>query len=212
MKITKFEQSGFIIESNNGLKLGLDIGAYTPLEKLENISCDAFIASHIHGDHFNFDRIKALSPKQVYLNQECIDTLGEESLSFEIVKVKVGDSVIINDFQVSFFNVDHGPNVSAPLAENFGFLITVDNQSIYFAGDMFNPSGIDVKDLELDYALLPVGGHYTFGPCEALDFAKQFKKINNIIPMHYEQNNFVYPERSNEFLELAKNDFNIILN
>lgn len=211
MKITKFEQSGFIIESDSGFKLGIDIGVYTPLEKLADISCDTFIASHIHGDHFNIDRIKAMSPKKVFLNAECIETLGEESLPFEIITAHVGDEVSIEDFKVTFFNVDHGPNVSAPLAENFGVLIThTDGKAIYFAGDMFYPSGIDVANLEIDYALLPVGGHYTFGPQEALDFAKKFKKIGQIIPMHYEKNNFVYLERYNEFVELAKNSFNIL--
>ncbi len=209
MKITKFEQSGFIIESNNGFKLAFDIGTYTPIEKLEGISCDAMLVSHIHGDHFNIERIKALSPKRVFMNVECIETIGEESLSSEIVQVKVGDSIDIDEFHVEFFNVDHGPNVSAPLKENFGFLITVDGQTIYFAGDMYTPSEIDATGLEVDYALLPVGGHYTFGPQEALNFANQFKRIGEIVPMHYQKNNFIDPVRYEEFKELAKNDFKI---
>ncbi len=210
MKITKFEQSGFILESDNGFKLGIDIGNKTSLEKLESVSCDAMIISHIHGDHFHLENIKTLAPKMLYLNQECIDAVGEESLSSEITQVKVGDSIGIGDFHVSFFNVDHGPNVSAPLAENFGMLIThSDGKCIYFAGDMFYPSGIDVANLEIDYALLPVGGHYTFGPQEALDFAKKFKKIGTIIPMHYEKNNFIDPVRKEEFIELAKDSFNL---
>ncbi len=209
MKITKFEQSGFIIESDNGFKLAVDIGNKTPLEKLESVSCDAMVISHIHGDHFSLEQIKTLAPKKLYLNNECRETLGEENLSFEIIEVKVGDILNINGFEVSFFNVDHGPNVSAPLAENFGLLIRVDGKNIYFAGDMYNPSGIDVTELEVDYALLPVGSHYTFGPQEALDFAKKFKKIGTIIPMHYEKNNFIDPVRKDEFVENAKERFNI---
>jgi L-ascorbate metabolism protein UlaG (beta-lactamase superfamily) len=92
--------------------------------------------------------------------------------------------------------------VSAPLPENFGFLITADNQTVYFAGDMFTPSGIDTSNLEVNFALLPVGGFYTFGPKEAITFAKQFKKINTLIPMHFEKT----PETKNEFLTLAKNE------
>ncbi len=210
MKITKFEQSGFIIESDNGFKLAFDIGTYTPIEKLESVSCDAMLVSHIHGDHFNIERIKTLAPKKLYLNYECLEALGEEDINAEVIQARVGDYIDIDDFNIHFFNVDHGPNVSAPLAENFGFLITVDGQTVYFAGDMFNPSGIDVSNLEVDYALLPVGGHYTFGPQEAFDFAKQFKRIGQIIPMHYEKNNFVYPERCQEFVELARHSFNII--
>lgn len=209
MKIRKFEQSGFIIEANSGYKLAIDIGNKTPLEKLEDISCGAMIISHIHGDHFYLENIKVLSPQKVFLNHECVETLGEESLSFDIQEVKVGDVVQIDDFSVTFFNVDHGPNVSVPLAENFGLLVEVDEQTIFFCGDMYAPSGVSVEDLEVDYLLLPVGGHYTFGPQEALSYARQFKKVRTIIPMHYEKNNFIDPIRKDEFAEIAKDSFNI---
>lgn len=209
MKITKFEQSGFFIESDRGFKLAIDIGNKTPLEKLEGLSVDAMIISHIHGDHFHLESIKALFPKKVYLNQECIDALGEETFDFEIAQVRVGDTLDIDDFNVQFFNVDHGPNVSAPLAESFGLLIEIDEQKIFFCGDMYYPSGLSTDELEVDYLLLPVGGHYTFGPQEAYDFAKSFKKIGQIIPMHYEKNNFIDPARCEEFVELAKGGFKV---
>lgn len=207
MKLTKYEQSGFVLETDTGFKLALDIGNKTPLEKLEDVSCDAVLVSHIHGDHFSIEQIKKLNPKKVYLNQECIELLGEESFSFEVIKIKAGETVSIEDIAVRIFNVDHGPNVSAPLAENFGFLLTVDNQTIYFAGDMFYPSGIDVSGLEVDYALIPVGGHYTFDPNEAFDFVKKFKKIGKVIAMHFERNNFIDPARHDEFVQLAGNVF-----
>lgn len=203
MKLTKFEQSGFILETESGFRLAFDIGNKTPLEKLEGISADAMLVSHIHGDHFSLDQIKKINPKKLYLNHECIETLGEESLTSEIVQVKVGDLITIGNITVQFFNVDHGPNVSAPLQENFGFLITADSQKIYFAGDMFYELGIDVSSLEVHYALLPVGTHYTFGPHEAFEFAKKFKKIGKIISMHYANK----PETQGEFLELAKGVF-----
>ncbi len=199
MKLTKFEQSGFILETSSGFCLAFDIGNKTPVEKLQGVTADAILVSHIHGDHFSLEQIKALSPKKLYLNQECIETLGEEDLTTEITRVKVGDTVTIEDITVQFFNVDHGPNVSAPLQENFGFLITADNQTIYFAGDMFYESGIDVSDLEVDIALLPVGTFYTFGPQEAFEFAKKFRKIGKVTPMHYEKT----PETREEFIKLA---------
>lgn len=209
MKIIKFEQSGFIIEADSGYKLALDIGNKTSVEKFIGLSVDAMIVSHVHGDHFSLEQIKTLNPKKLYLNYECIESLGEESLAGEIIKTKVDDELVIGDFKVVFFDVDHGPNVSAPLAENFGLLITVDEQKIFFCGDMYAPSGVSVEDLEVDYLLLPVGGHYTFGPQEAFDYAKQFKKVGTVVPMHYERNNFIDPIRKDEFVELAKNLFNI---
>lgn len=199
MNLTKFEQSGFIFETESGFRLALDIANKTPLEKLNGVTCDAMLVSHIHGDHFSLDQIKKLSPKKLYLNAECIETLGEETLPFEVAQIKDGEIVSIADIKVQVFNVDHGPNVSSPLKENFGFLIEADEKKVYFAGDMFYPSGINVSDVEVNTALIPVGTFYTFGPQEALDFVKQFKKIGKVIPMHYEKK----PETQEEFIQLA---------
>lgn len=199
MKLTTFEQSGFIIEADNGYKIAFDIGAYTPVKKLKGLSVDAMIVSHLHGDHFSIDQIKFLSPKKLYLNKECIELLGEEDISSEVIQVKVGDSIDIEGIKVLFFDVEHGPNVKVRPQENFGFLIEVDGKKVYFAGDMFYPSGIDVTNLEVDRALIPVGGFYTFEPKEALEFASQFKHISNITPMHYEKT----PETREQFIKLA---------
>ncbi len=196
MKITKYEQSGFIIETDNGYKLAIDIGAYTPIEKLNNISVDVMLVSHIHGDHFSLLHIDKLSPKKIYLNKECIDMLGDKTLPGEIIKIKVGDIIDINGIKVlAIFNVDHGPNTKVRPIENMGFLLEIDNKKIYFAGDMFYSSGIDTAGLEVDYALIPIGGFYTFGPEEAVSFLKQFKSAGEVIPMHYEKT----PETKKEF-------------
>lgn len=203
MKLTKFEQSGFILETEKGFKLAFDIGNKTPVEKLVDIKVDAMLVSHIHGDHFSLEQIKMLEPKDLYLNQECIDALGEEIIDSKITQVRVWDTINIGGGEVKFFNVDHGLNVSSPLAENFGFLIKVDGVTVYFAGDMFYPSGLDVSNLEVDYALIPVGTFYTFGPEEAFTFVSKFKKIGKVISMHYEKT----PETREQFIDLAKGSF-----
>lgn len=205
MKVTKFEQSGFLLETSGGYKLALDIGAYTPAGNLNGLSPEAMLVSHIHGDHFSVEQIKELAPKKLYLNRECIEALGEETLSSEIIEVKVDDALDINSIKVGLFDVDHGPNVKLRPKENFGFLIEIDGERVYFAGDMFYPSGLDVSTLAVDWALIPIGGFYTFGPSEAYEFAKSFAKIGTLIPMHYHKT----PETETAFLDLAKADFKI---
>lgn len=208
MILTKFEQSGFVLESDAGFRLAIDIAGYTPIEKLEGVTVDAMLVSHIHGDHFSVPHIQKLAPKKVYLNEECIEALGEakgsEQLASEIVEVKVGETITIDDggdgITVQFFDVDHGPNASIRPRENFGFLIEMDGKKIYFAGDMFYPSGIDVSNLDIDFALLPIGSFYTFDPKEAAAFAKTFKKIKTIVSMHYEGK----PEMLAEFEGLTR--------
>lgn len=205
MKITKFEQSGFVIEAQNGYKLALDIGSYTPLEKLSELNIDSMLVSHIHGDHFSPGHIKTVNPKKLYINSECYEALSEESLTSEIVITKSNTTINIEGIGVMIFEVDHGPNVKIRPKENFGFLIEVDGIKIYFGGDIFYPSGMDVSDLVVDYALLPVGTFYTFGPEEALNFARKFKKIGRIISMHYEKE----PQTREQFIELANIEFKV---
>jgi L-ascorbate metabolism protein UlaG (beta-lactamase superfamily) len=224
MTLTKFEQSGFILETENGFRVAIDIGNRTPLEKLEGISpVDLFVISHIHGDHFSPDHIKKLFPATVILPKECYDVLDPAStklpvgakMAHEVMHPKVEADLIIsgegfvyeNDaIKMSFFHVDHGPNVSVPV-DNYGFLIEADGKTVYFAGDMFYPSGIDVSGLEVDYALIPVGTFYTFGPEEAFAFAKRFKFIRNLVPMHDRGE----PEHTQQFIELAGKDFNVVV-
>ena len=199
MKLTQFEQSGFILETDAGFKLALDIGSYTPVEKLDGINPDAMIVSHLHGDHLSVPQIKALSPKKLYLNEECIEVIGEETLASEIVPIKVDEEIDIGGIKVQAFNVDHGPNIKVVPRENFGFLFEIDGKKVYFAGDAFFPSGLDVSNLEVDIVLIPVGTFYTFGPQEAVDFVKHFKRIGKVIPMHYQKT----PETREEFITLA---------
>lgn len=225
MKITKLQQSGFIIESADGFKLGIDIGNKTPIKDLQNIQLDALIVSHIHGDHFCPENINILNPTKLIMPRSCHNTLitlnntnnvsltGYINNSIESQQHFSGKNIIITDdsslnidnIQIEVFYVDHGPNVSAPVPENYGFLITLDGKKIYFAGDIFYASGIDVTNLEIDYALLPVGTFYTFGPIEAFNFAKKFKSIKTIIPMHYEK----APETCGDFVNLVGDSFNI---
>ena len=194
MKITQLEQSATIIETNKGFKIGIDIASYTPLEKLDGLKLDAMLSSHLHGDHFSVPHIAKLVPKKLYLNQECVDLLSEQPVSSEIIQVKIGDAIQVNEeMKITFFDVDHGPNTKVKPKENFGLLIEAEGQKFY-------PSGMDVKGLEVDYALIPVGTFYTFGPQEAFDLAKRFKKIGKVLPMHYE----FKLETKGEFLKLAK--------
>src|SRR3989344_5666264 len=105
MKITKFEQSGVIIESDKGFRLAIDIGSYTSVEKLEGITADAMIVSHLHQDHFSLEQIKKLSPKKIYIGNEGKESIGGEIFPFEIVIIKNGDQIKVGDIMVDIFYV-----------------------------------------------------------------------------------------------------------
>jgi len=207
MTITRYEQSGTIIKSNSGQTLGIDIGALTPIEKLAGITVDQMLVSHIHADHCSADQILALNPAAVYAGAECLTALGGTGVN--LTELTAGETVTIGNFTVTPFEVDHGPSAPQVPEQNFGFLIEVDGEVIYFAGDMFTPSGIDVTDLSVDVALLPVGGHFTFDPEAALSFAQTFASIRNIYPMHHEAVGPIDTEGGKKFTELASGTFTI---
>ena len=123
MQITQLEQAGVIVETAARYRVAIDIGSYTPVETLADVSADAMLVSHLHRDHFSVPQIQALAPTTAYLNRECIDLWGDEPAKSQIVEVKVGDSRDLGGgVRVTFFDVDHGPNVTTLPKENFGFL------------------------------------------------------------------------------------------
>jgi L-ascorbate metabolism protein UlaG (beta-lactamase superfamily) len=67
-----------------------------------------------------------------------------------------------------------------------GFVFFVGTKKIYFAGD----TGLTLEmklleDLELDWAFLPIGGHYTMDVDDAIRAAR-FINCKNIIGIHYD--------------------------
>ena len=146
MKLTKFEQSGFILETSSGFRLAFDIGNKTPIEKLDGLEgMDAFIVSHIHGDHFSPEQINKLAPKKLYLNSECAESEVGKEVQPEVTLVKIGEEIEVGEIKVKFFEVDHGPNVPNHPKENMGFLIEVEGETIYFAGDSLKSSILGLK-------------------------------------------------------------------
>lgn len=209
MRLNKFAQSGFSLTLNSGFQVLWDIGKYSPLPEFDETPVIGyFLVSHVHADHFFPEMIEACKPQHVVLGSECAEEFAKTGSRLDVVQVKKMDKIKLGDeVEVTFFEADHGPN-AGPYKENFGFLFNIlsEDKTIYFAGDMFNVSGLDISDLEVDYALIPVGGYYTFDPEAALEFARLFKKIGKIFPMHYEKT----PETKQKFIELAKAEFSVI--
>jgi L-ascorbate metabolism protein UlaG (beta-lactamase superfamily) len=66
-----------------------------------------------------------------------------------------------------------------------GYIIDIGGTRIYHAGDTDNIKEMsDLKDRDIDIALLPVGGTYTMGAAEAVHAAKAIAP-KRIVPMHY---------------------------
>jgi L-ascorbate metabolism protein UlaG (beta-lactamase superfamily) len=123
MLLTKFHQSGFILELDNGFRIAWDIANKTPITDLDSIGAvDLFVVSHIHGDHYSPEHISKLQPDKLISTAEVINVAT--ALNLETIAISHQDVVETDDIKIEFFDVDHGPNVSAPV-ENVGFLLTL---------------------------------------------------------------------------------------
>jgi len=67
-----------------------------------------------------------------------------------------------------------------------GFVIRMDNVTVYHAGDtgLFSDMKLIGELYRPDVALLPIGGRFTMGPEEAM-MAAQFIGARTVIPIHY---------------------------
>lgn len=67
-----------------------------------------------------------------------------------------------------------------------GYVIAIGGKKIYFAGDtcLFSDMKLIGERDKLDYAILPIGDHFTMGVEEAAK-AVEFLGAKNVIPVHY---------------------------
>lgn len=203
MKITRFEQSGLLIDSR-GYQIAIDIGSTTHSASLEPYSgIDAFIVSHIHSDHFDPQNIDVMKPKKVYLNQECFKDLPNGS-QLNVELIKPGWNAELGNLSVAAYEANHGPNAGTVI-DNMCFVIEAEGKKLFFAGDMYYPSGPEASELEVDIAFIPIDGYYTFSPQAAIDYTQTFKDIKLLVPIHYH----VRPPAIDEFMPIALEQLNL---
>ena len=97
--------------------------------------------------------------------------------------------------------------------EAAGFVIEAGGKKIYHAGDtnVFTDMSIISELYEPEYALIPVGGHFTMGPREAaFALSKFLTSIKYVIPMHFGTFPLLKgtPEATKEHFEVFKEKYN----
>lgn len=143
---------------------------------------DLVFITHSHFDHLSSKDLKKLVTKDTYViaPSDCkTDIPGECSF----MPVVPDDSNEIYDLKfkaVSAYNINKQFH---PKSNNWlGYVIEIEGNKIYHCGDTdLIP---EMNALEVDIALLAIGGTYTMNAKEAAESAKRIKaKI--VIPMHY---------------------------
>jgi L-ascorbate metabolism protein UlaG (beta-lactamase superfamily) len=171
------EQSCFRIESG-------PFTIYTdPISITKKDTADIIVITHPHDDHYtaaDLDKISGpntiiIAPQDVIYNgtygQRIVLTPGNTYTAFGCVTIKAVNAYNINkNFHLKSYNW-------------VGYLITVNGQTIYHAGDTERIP--EMKDITCDVAILPLGQTYTFDTVD--DAAEAAKDVHAkvAIPMHY---------------------------
>src|SRR5574344_638019 len=156
--------SSFRFTTNEGKVIFIDpfagVGYLTP--------ADLVLITHEHYDHNNIDLITK-KPSTIVIRSK--DAL-QNGIYYEF------DECGIHIKAVPAYNSRHNK------AECVGYLLTVDGVKIYHAGDTdFIPEMKDLTKEKIDYALLPIDGHFTMSPEEATKAALTINP-KHMIPIH----------------------------
>ncbi len=187
MKIRYLGHSAFVLTSDDGGKVLMDpyeSGSYGGAVGYKPITekVDVVTGSHEHEDHF------------------CVDGLPG---GYEVVKTPGKHDVA--GFSINGVKTFHDTSGGKDRGRNVVFTVDVDGLRVCHLGDLGHLlSGKDAAAVgKVDVLLIPVGGHFTIGPGEALDVIKALDPAV-IIPMHYKTDVLDFPIAPVEdFLSLA---------
>ena len=198
--LTYAGQAGFIIESAEGYRIGIDLYLsncceryfgfkrlmsylYNPVE----LNLDLLIATHAHYDHFDPDSVPLImSDKKVSLVAAADVRVEAEKLNLDndrITYIKEGEVFQNSSILIKAMPCDHG----AETPDAIGLLITIDGKKIYIAGDTcYREEYFTSTELEnVDVMIMPING--AFGNLNEIEGAKAAGLVNPkfAIPCHY---------------------------
>lgn len=190
MKLTYYGQSCFSIEADGKKFLFDPFITHNPLAghiDIKNIEADYILVSHGHADHVaDLVAIANQTNAQVIAMVEVAAWAGKQGVK-NITDVNFGKS----EFDFGTLRTVWAVHSSANPDESYGgnpagFVLELEGKTIYFAGD--TALTLEMKLLadlyKLDYAILPIGGHYTMDVDDAL-IATKYLECNKVIGVHY---------------------------
>src|SRR3954454_19343840 len=177
--LTWLGHSAFLVVSDNNKRIYVDPfltgNPTTPDEEKEPDQVDVICVTHGHGDHVG-DTV-ALSTRfpdaEIIAQVELKGWLGRQGANVgEMPGLNKGGSVVVDGITYGLVNAFHSSSSDDGeyLGESCGLIIRLEKgQTLYFAGDT-----CAFCDMQLikhiwapDYAILPIGDHFTMGPKEA---------------------------------------------
>ncbi|MBE8954474.1 MAG: metal-dependent hydrolase [Quinella sp. 2Q5] len=147
-----------------------------------NVEADYILITHAHSDHVgDAPNIAIRTGAKVIAIPEVTDFGGEQ---VKVIGMNIGGTVKTSFGFVRMVPAVHSSGVGGGVA--CGFVIGVGGKVVYFAGDtaLFGDMKLIGERDKIDWAILPIGGHYTMDPVDAAK-AVTLLGATNAIPVHY---------------------------
>lgn len=150
--------------------------------KADDVEADYIFITHAHGDHIgdSYDIMKRTGATAVAI-PEITDFGGENVKS---INMNLGGTLKLPFGYARMVPALHSSGVQGGVP--CGYVIGIGGKVIYFAGDtsLFGDMKLIGERDSIDYAVLPIGGHYTMDPVDAAK-AVELLGAKNVIPVHY---------------------------
>ena len=192
MQLTYFGHSCFLA-TIGGVRVLFDpFISGNPLAKdvnVDAIEADFILLSHGHGDHVaDFESIAKRTGAKLLAIAEIAGYYGAKG--FDGIGANLGGKVKLPFGTVHCVAAAHSSSLpdGSYGGVAMGFVIqTTEGKTFYFAGDTALTYDLKlIKDRhQLDFALLPIGDHYTMGITDAL-VAADWVGATELIGMHYD--------------------------
>ena len=150
--------------------------------KADEVEADYVLISHAHSDHIGdaYEIIQKNNATGICI-PEVADFVGEE---VKTIGMNLGGTLNLPFGFVRMVPALHSSGVQGGVA--CGFVVGIGGKNIYFAGDtaLFSDMKLIGERDKIDWAILPIGDHFTMGIEDAAK-AVEFLGAKNVIPVHY---------------------------
>ena len=186
-KLTWLGHSTVQLETSEGLVVYVDPWITgNPMHPTKTLpdKADVILITHDHFDHVG-DAV-ALAQKtgaKVVAQPETSRRLVEAGVpEANSVGMNIGGTVSFGNFSAHMVHAFHTSETGMPS----GYIMTVDGKTVYHLGDtgIFGDLQLFGQLHSIDYALIPVGGHFTMDYKHGAVAAKMLN-AKNVMPIHY---------------------------
>ena len=169
--------------------------------KPDEVKTDYIFITHAHSDHVGdgYDIIERTGATAIGI-PEVTDFGGANVKS---INMNLGGTLNLPFGFARMVPALHSSGIGGGIA--CGYVVGIGGKVIYFAGDtcLFGDMKLIGERDKIDYAILPIGGHYTMDPIDAAK-AVEFLGAKNVIPVHYNTWDIIAQEPET-FKSLVKN-------